>query len=428
MSGPRRAFDHCGRTIRAHAQTTPAKKNNMRWSSATAAVLLLAVLLQPPRTAGRDDGNGNFGSFLLSGSNLVWPSAAAESDDVRSGRYDPRKILVRGIQMVGDRAFVSMPRLTRTGVPWTLGTFRLDAMDFEPDIRPYPLYEHHYQGRGGGGGATTACMVNVVDVFAEGGVLWALDAGTTNEMRRPARLGPAQLVAVNLTTDAVIGATDLSAVTRPGASVLEHVVAVRTACGRLYVYVSDAGRHAIVVYDAAAGRLHTVPVPETVSAAHHRRVSLHMVPVGRAGRGYVYFTYRQSGAVFALDAWSPESVAHGSVSAVPGAKPVDMHVLGSDRGTTVYFRTDGAGAADVWAWDVNRPLDARSFRLVHRGYMRYLAATAVVAGWRDVVWSLESNYAEFAAGAVDCTGPRTLLRPLRIAGDCCADGDGDYVS
>jgi len=123
--------------------------------------------------------------------------------------------------------------------------------------------------------------------------------------------------------------------------------------------------------------------------------------------------------MFALEAWSRASVAHGAVSEV-GVKPVGMHVLGSDRGTNVYFRTAGGGNDnDVWAWDVNRPLEVRSFVLVHRSYL-YLTPTAVVAGWRNAVWTVESNYEEYAAGNVDCTGPRTLLRPLNggAADDC----------
>jgi len=362
----------------------------------------------------------SYGTFLLSGSNLEWPSVTEESSDILFGRYEPRKILVHGFQMDGDRAYVSMPRFAKTGVPWSLGVFRLDAADFEPDIRPYPDYRNH--GSCGGNGVT--CIVNVVDAYVEGGVLWALDAGTVNVLWNPVRLGPAQLVAVNLTTDAVTAAVDLSAVTRPD-SVLEYVVAVRTSCGRLHVYVSDVGRHKIIVYDVDAGRLRAIRLPETIPPAdRHRRAVLHLVPVGVAGRGYVYFTYRHSGYVFALDAWSAESVAHGAVSEV-GVKPVAMHVLGSDRGTNVYFRTSGGsggggGSTDVWAWDVNRPLEVRSFALVHRSYL-YLTPTAVVAGWRNAMWTVESNYDEYVAGNVDCTGPRTLLRPLNGGGaadDC----------
>ncbi|XP_022162360.1 protein yellow-like [Myzus persicae] len=349
----------------------------------------------------------NYGTFLLSGSNLEWPSVAEESSDILFGRYEPRKILVHGFQMDNERAYVAMPRFMKTGVPWSLGVFRLDVMDFEPDIRPYPDYSNYGSCSAG---RTSTCIVNVVDVFIENGVLWALDTGTINVLWKPLRQGPPQLISVNLTTHTVIGFTDLSAITWPN-SVLEYVVAVRTSCGQLNVYVSDVGRHKIIVYDVDAGRLHSIQLPETIPVDSHRRAVLHLVPVGVAGRGYVYFTYRHSGYMFALDAWSRESVTHGAVSEV-GVKPVGMHVLGSDRGTNVYFRTAGDGNGnDVWAWDVNRPLEVRSFVLVHRSYL-YLTPTAVVAGWRNAVWTVESNYYEYTSGNVDCTGPRSLLRPL----------------
>uniref|UniRef100_A0A2S2PAI7 Protein yellow n=1 Tax=Schizaphis graminum TaxID=13262 RepID=A0A2S2PAI7_SCHGA len=359
-----------------------------------------------------------YGTFLLSGSNLEWPSVTEESSDILYGRYEPRKILVHGFQMDDERAYVTMPRFAKSGVPWSLGVFRLDVSDFEPDIRPYPDYGNHGSRCGGG----RACMVNVIDVYIETGVLWALDTGTVNVLWKPLRLGPAQLIAVNLTTDAVIGATDLSTVTWPD-SVVEHVVAARTSCGRLHVYVSDVGRHKIIVYDVDARRLHTIRLPETIPVECHRRAVLYLAPVTVAGRAYVYFTYRHSGYVYALDAWSQESVAHGAVFEV-GVKPVVMHVLGSDRGTNVYFRT-ASGGTDVWSWDVNRPLEVRSFVLVHRSYL-YLTPTAVVAGWRDAVWTVESNYDEYTAGNVDCTGPRTLLRPLN-GGGAAADDCNEIV-
>ncbi|VVC41673.1 Six-bladed beta-propeller, TolB-like,Major royal jelly protein/protein yellow [Cinara cedri] len=359
-------------------------------------------------------------SFLLSGSNLEWPSVTEESNDILYGRYDPRKILVRGIQMDGDRAYVSMPRFMKTGVPWTLGVFHLEFVDFEPDIRPYPDYNYHMLCNDGRCGNNCLRIVNVVDVFIESGVLWALDAGTTNVFRKPMRLGSAQLIGVNLTTDTVIRVTDLSSVTGTD-SRLEHVVAMRTRCNRLYVYVSDAGRHAIVVYNARADRLHSIPLPERVSVAHHRRIALYLMPVNKADKSYVYFTYRQSGTVYMLDSWSEESVTHGSVTEV-GVKPVDMLVLGTDRGTSVYFRTAGGGNTDIWMWDVNRPLDVCNFVLVHRTYL-YLTPIAVVAGWRGLVWSLESNYDEYLTDSVDCTGPRTLLRPFKkVVEHCPTDG------
>jgi hypothetical protein len=362
----------------------------------------------------------DYGPFLLSGSNLEWPSAAEESDDIRCGRYEPRKILVHGVQMDGERAYVTMPRFARTGVPWTLGSFRLDAMDFEPDILPYPDYRS-YGPSCRGGNVTAACILNVVDVYVDDGTLWALDTGTAGVLgRRPSRMGPPRLIAIDLAADRVTAAVDLSPVIGPR-SALQHLVARRTSCGRLFVYVADAAGHAIIAYDVNASRLHAIPLPETVSAAHHRRVVLHLMAVSRAGKSYVYFTYRQSGTVFALDSWSRESVTHGSVVEV-GAKPVDMIVLGTDRGTDVYFRAPDA--TDVWAWDVNRPLDVRSFRLVHRSYL-YLMPTAVVAGWRNAVWTVESNYDEYVTGNVDCTGPRTLLRP--IGGNASACGGQDQV-
>lgn len=353
----------------------------------------------------------NYGSLLLSGSNLVWPSAAAESEDARSGRYDARKILVHGVQMDENRAYVTMPRFAKTGVPWTLGVVRLDTADFEPDIRPYPDYGHHL---GGGGGAR---IVNAVDAYLEDGVLWTLDAGTANTFGRPVRLGPPQVVGIDAFADAVVRTVDLSAVVRPH-STLQRLVARRTVCGRLFVYVADAAAGTIVTYDADADRLHAIPLPERVSVARRRRAVLHMVAVGRGGKSYLYFTYQHGAMVYALDAWSAETVAYGAVSEV-GVKPVaGMRLLGSDRGTNVYFRVTGGGG-DVWSWDVNRPLDVGCFALVHRGYM-YLTPTVVVAGWRHVVWALESNGDEYAAGDVDCTGARTLLRPLRhsVARDC----------
>lgn len=353
-----------------------------------------------------------YGTYLLSGSNFEWPSVDDESHDILYGRYDPRKVLARRVQMDDERAYVIMPSTSDAGIPWTLGAFRLDPVDFEPDIRPFPGYRHYGGPTACGTNPTAVRIVNVMDAYVDSGVLWVLDSGMANARprRRPLRVGPAQLIAVNLTTDEVIKAVDLSAVTGPD-SQLEYVVARRTSCGRLYVYVSDAGRSAMAVYDADGGRLHAVPLPEKVSAAHHRkRRSLYLMAVNRYSRNYVYFTFRQSSRVYALDAWRNESVQYGSVSEVSGVKPADMVVLGTDRGTTVYFRV--GSSTDVWAWDVNQPLDANTCKLVYRSYL-YMIPTAVVAGWQRAIWTLESNFDEYEADTVDCTGARALLRPFR---------------
>lgn len=378
-------------------------------------VIGIAVVILKMLVSASDN---EYGTFLLSGSNLKWPSVFKESKDILYGRYEPRKILINGMQMDDKRVYVTMPRFAKTGVPWSLGVFRLDVADFEPDIQPFPGYEYYESCKDGGSSSNKTCIVNVVDVYVEDGILWALDTGMTNILRRqPWRLGPAQLVSINLTTDIVIEVVNLSAVTWPD-SLLEHVVARRTLSGRLFVYVSDASRHNIIVYDVCAKKVHTVPLPETISTAHYHRVTLYLMDVNRSNRSFVYFTFRQSCRVYALDAWSRESVVYGSVSEIPGIKPVDMVMLGSDRGTTVYFRS--ASGTDVWAWDVNRPLDLRNFVLVHRAYL-YLMPTAVATGWGRSVWALESNYDEYIAGSVDCTGARTLLRPLKQPVDGCND-------
>lgn len=368
-------------------------------------------------------------TFLLSGSNLEWPSTTDRAEDARNCRYNPKKILINGVQMHDDRGFLTMPKMKKNGVPWSLGVFRLDPMDFEPVIRPYPDYRNHgMYCRGGGGqknGTAGVCIINVVDTYELDGVLWTLDAGVVNTQKKPTRLGPPQLVGIDLATDTVMTVKDLSVVASPNTARLQYVVAQRTRCKQQFVFASDASQHAIVVYDVDADKLKVVQLPENLPAIHRRHAILHLMSVNRDGQGYLYMTYQHSSFVYALSSWSSEIVYHGTVTEV-AVKPFDMHILGSDRGTVVYFQL--LGCSDVWAWDVNRPLRADLLRHVHSGYMAYLTPTAVTAGWRDAVWALESNYDDYVGDKVDCTGPRTLLRPLNRSMPGYSDCDGDTAA
>ncbi|XP_050427246.1 uncharacterized protein LOC126837382 [Adelges cooleyi] len=366
----------------------------------TVGVLTTAVTLSPA-VSGND-------AFLLSGSNMDWPSVIEESEDIRTGRFIPRKILISGVQMDETRAYVTMPQYMKTGVSWSLGVFRLDPMDFEPAIQPFPDYKYY-------GSCSDTCIVNVVAIFLENGVLWALDSGKVNTIRRPIPLRPPQLLAIDLKTDTVDRAIDLQPVTS-SESTLQHIVAQRTLNGHLFVFISDATRRKIIVYNVNADALHVVPLPEAMPpAATTWNVMLHLFTVNKAGKSFVYFTYQKSPKLYALESWSNESIQFGSMVEI-GLKPTAMVFFSSDGGTNVYFRLPHS--TEVYAWDANTPLDIANFRLVHRSYL-YLTPTAVVAGWRDTLWSMESNYDEYVLCNVDCTGPRTLLRPVKTTVDDC---------
>lgn len=207
---------------------------------------------------------------------------------------------------------------------------------------------------------------------------------------------------------------DLSALVC-SASRLNYITADYGDDGRTFVYVSDAATRAVIVWDVTADRGYRVVLPKAIThdCTGKRDVLYIALSQRPAGVGNVlYLTYLTSNRMYSIAACNlRQGCSEGTVTDL-GPKPDKVVVLGTDGGTTVYFRYRGRG--DVYAWDTDRPrFNSDRFALVRKADDCGRLATHVAPGHPGgALWILESNFPDYLAGTVGCLGANVRLQPL----------------
>ncbi|XP_026808029.1 uncharacterized protein LOC113550419 [Rhopalosiphum maidis] len=363
-------------------------------------------------------------TYIVSGAHLEWSRPGDRSRATESGEYVARNVAPARMAMRHDGViYLAMPRLRR-GVPFTLGAVEYDpcVSTIEPPVSPYPCAAAHRNVAQSGTGTGNWTVVNVVDVHLDdGGVLWALDVGKVNLLEGGATVvvRPPMVFAFDTDTDEIVRAIDLSRATTE-ASCLQSIVVDHSSTAGQFVYVSDAGLGNVIVYNVACDSSFKVHVP--VGPCGQRDV-MYMAPVladvmdmaaGRGSARYrrLYVTYLSSRDMI----YVPVHVVDESTVDLPtvnvGRKPCKMIVLGTDRGSVIYFRTDG-DTGEILSWDVNKLFRHENFRSVQRGRKSRIPLM-VITGFQGYQWSMESNYVDFLVGDIGCLGVSTRIEPLQI--------------
>lgn len=166
----------------------------------------------------------------------------------------------------------------------------------------------------------------------------------------------------------IVRAIDLSRATT-SESCLQSIVVDHSSTAGQFVYVSDAGLGNVIVYNVACDSSFKVHVP--LGPCGQRDVMYMALVVAdvvdmAAGRGLVryrrlYVTYLSSCDMI----YVPVHVVDRSTIDLPtvnmGRKPCKMVVLGTDRGSNIYFRT-GSDTGEILSWDVNKLFRHENFR------------------------------------------------------------------
>lgn len=218
----------------------------------------------------------------------------------------------------------------------------------------------------------------------------------------------------------VVERIDLSGLVCP-ASRLNYITADYGDDGRAFVYVSDAATRAVIVWDVAAARGHRAVLPKAVvHDCTGRRDAMYVALARRpAGKNVLYLTYLTSGRMYAIDTRDLRHLRGRSPGTVidVGPKPDNMVVLGTDGGTTLYFRYRGRG--DVYAWDTDDRFGAGRFALIRKAEDRGRLATQVAPGHPGgELWVLESNFPDYISGTVGGLGADVRLQPLQVNSRC----------
>lgn len=343
-------------------------------------------------------------SFKLSGANLAFPCASTKNIYTTTGRYVPRNVIATRMQIYKDDAIIALPRY-KYGVPFTLAKFNLRTKGCLATLEPYPCWSMQEEGN-------PDAFQSVVDVFMDRNeILWALDVGIVNTLEQPVRRATPKVVGINAKTGQVVKAIDLSPFVTTE-SRLQYLVVDYTCTGRPFVYVSDAGVGAILVYNVMENKGYRVVLPKATYAECSSKDVLYMALTRHNDGNVLYFHYLCSPKLFSIKTeYLQQGQAEGAVVEI-GMKPSEtasIVILGTDNGAALFFRHKGE--SDIYIWDTQTNFREENFLLVQRGDDCKLA-TQVVPGFKRLMWAIESNFHDYIADTTGCMGPSMSVHPL----------------
>ncbi|XP_076246326.1 L-dopachrome tautomerase yellow-g [Calliopsis andreniformis] len=342
-------------------------------------------------------------SFTLSGYSLQWPCQSTRNIYETSGRYIAKNVIGTRAQIYKDQVILALPRY-KPGVPFTLGAVSLTSTDCAPKVAPFPCWAIQEEGN-------CQALQSAVDIVLDmQDILWVLDVGIVNTLEQPVRRCPPKVVGIDVKSGKVVKVIDLSTLVDPMSSRLQYMAIDYAEDGQVYVYVSDAGTRAIIVYNVTADSGYRVVLPPAVTCGTQKRDALYLALVRKSyGAQVLYLTYLGSNKMFAIKVANLRSGnPNGSVVEI-GRKTNKIVILGTDNGDSIFFRNKGE--ADVYMWNTNTPFTSNNFLLVQKGNDCRLP-TEVIPGYKKLMWVIESNFQDYLENAVSCSGASVSIHPL----------------
>ncbi|XP_055915430.1 uncharacterized protein LOC129948450 [Eupeodes corollae] len=373
--------------------------SNSRISVFQAGLFALVVILQSTLTYSKCSLAEL--TFQLGGNNLLWPCSSTKNIYIQTGRYVPRNVIATRTQILGDTAFVALPRY-KQGVPFTLGKVDLKKGECLPPIAPYPCWAIQEEGN-------CAALQSVVDIFVDhNGILWALDVGIVNTLEQPIRRCPPKIVAINTLDNKVVKSIDLSPIVTPE-SRPQFMAIDYSKDNKPFVYVADAGTRSILVYDVIGAKAFRVVLPK--AAAPINDVLYIALAVKPCGAATMFLTFLSSPRIYSIKTHYLR-VGQGAGAVVDvGPKPYGKPLvfLGTDGGASLFLRFKGEN--DIYMWDSATCFKMANLVEVQNGGDCRLS-TQVVPGHKKFMWALESNFHDFIADTAGCNGASIVLHPV----------------
>lgn len=340
-------------------------------------------------------------TYKVCGRNMLFPCDSTKNIYTSTGRYVPKNIVATKMQIVKDEAIVAFPRY-KHGVPFTLGRFCLKTKGCEPVLEPYPCWSLQEEGN-------CQAIQSAVDIVIDNNeVLWVLDTGIVNTLEQPVRRCAPKVVAIDTKTGQVVKIVDLSPFFAP-TSRLQSLVVDYSAAGTPFIYISDAGVGAILVYDVATAKGYRVMLPKQVISSCQKLDVLNIALIRKSCGNVLYFTYVGSSKLFSIKTiFLQTGQAAGAVVEV-GDKPGDILLLGTDNGAALFFRY--RGDSDIYIWNTETCFKPENFLLAQKGAGCRLP-TQVVPGYKKLMWTIESNFQDFIRNTVGCFGASVVVHPV----------------
>ncbi|XP_057665820.1 major royal jelly protein 2 [Diorhabda carinulata] len=344
-------------------------------------------------------------SYKLTGNELAFPCESTKNIYKNTGRHVPRNVIATRMQIYKDEAFIALPRY-RHGVPFTLAKFSLRTRGCKATLIPYPSWPLQEEGN-------CEAFQNVVDLFIDGAdILWVLDIGIVNTLEQPVRRCAPKIVGINLKTNLVVKIISLESFVT-AESRLQYLIVDFSKEGLPFAYVADGGSGAIIVVNLDVGTGFRIVLPVAVANGENACIKdvLYIALARKPCGNILYFTYLSSPRLFSIKAeFLQKGQASGAVIDV-GCKPPlgKIVILGTDNGAALFFRYKGE--SDIFIWNSETAFKPENFLLVQKGdYCRL--ATQVVAGYRKLMWAIESNFHDFVLNVAGSLGPSMAVHPL----------------
>ncbi|KAL1457427.1 hypothetical protein WDU94_007661 [Cyamophila willieti] len=349
-----------------------------------------------------DKGCLNDLSFSLSGCNIDWPDSKFKCEYVASGRYKSTDIIHTRFQMCGDKVILLQPKY-KSGVPFSVGQISISTnMKCNPCVTPFPCWSLHDP-------CSCEAIVNAVDVYLDcKGIVWFLDVGIVNTLETPEkRCGP-KVIGVHCETGKVISVIELCTLVC-SSSRLQYIVVDYNDDGFPVVIVSDGGSRALLVWNTFTNEGYRVMIPKQVLAGGKRDVLYIILSRRRCGSNYLFFTYLSSEHLFYVKANCLHQKKKAGVVMDVGKKPNKIVLLGTDNGQVMFFRL--CNENNIYMWDTAVPFRDHNFILAQKP-IDCRIPTHVAAGYKRLVWVLESNFQDYIQNAVGCLGASARLHPI----------------
>lgn len=341
-------------------------------------------------------------SFKLSGGDLAFPCESTKNIYKTTGRYVYKNVIATRMQIYKDEAYIALPRY-KHGVPFTLAKFSLKTRGCKATLVPYPCWSLQEEGN-------CEALQNVVDLAIDpADNLWVLDTGICNTLEQPVLRCKPKIVGIDLKSGLVIKVVGLETLVTPETR-LQYLVVDYSKDGVPFAYIADGGTGTLIVVNLLDGTGFRIVLPKACTVGHNKDV-LYVALSRKSCGNILYFTYLSSSRVFSIKAeYLQTGQANGAVVDV-GAKPTCQQIvfLGTDNGASIFFRYKGE--SDVYIWNSDTGFKSENFLLVQKGDDCRLS-TQVVAGYKKLMWAIESNFHDYVLGCDGSLGPSMAVHPL----------------
>lgn len=182
------------------------------------------------------------------------PTVVDRQRAILSGDFVPINAVPLGVDRWRNRLFVTMPRW-KNGIPASLATLSLPAIERSPPMRPYPSWDWHANPEALNPDCTRLMSVYRIWVD-ECERLWVLDAGVVNATIQINPVCPPKIVVFDLRNDQPLFSYELPPDQVKQDSLHSNmIVDIRNGrCQDAHAYISDVWRFGITVFSLAKGR------------------------------------------------------------------------------------------------------------------------------------------------------------------------------